>query len=235
MVIELNQKGIRVFFCKLYNHDYLWFSSSEISKISVTYPVIHNYALSYSLSDHSYGVYLGSTPRYEEDLARMPLYATPAVAEFCTKTAITYNAMDDRTLRTDTGPPGALTPMLGQRVYINPVFQSSELSVIFGFRFYVFTFNGSVPRGVVRIGKKRIPARVEWEEIKNPRAIFKEDEVQPTHLVNPLDLTGEATRYEIISIPPHLLLRSASVKADWFVFAGRHAIQVPKRVIDRAE
>lgn len=233
MAIELNQKGIRVFFCKLYNHDYLWFSSSEISKVSVTYPVIHNYALSYSLSDHSYGIYLGSTPRYEEDLVRMPLYATPAVAEFCTKTTITYNAMDDRTLRTDTGPSGALTPMLGQRVYIDPVFEFNGGPAIFGFRFYIFTFDGSVPRGVARIGKKRIPVRVKWEEIENPRVIYKEDEVQPTHPINPLDLTGEAMRYEIINIPPHLLLRNATVKADWFVFLKRHAIQVPKRVIGR--
>ena len=37
--ISLKEKGIRVFNCRLYNHDYLWFSSYEISKISSTIPI----------------------------------------------------------------------------------------------------------------------------------------------------------------------------------------------------
>ena len=46
--IRLADHGVRLFAGRLYNHDYLWFSSTEISKVSTTLPVIHNYALTYA-------------------------------------------------------------------------------------------------------------------------------------------------------------------------------------------
>ena len=79
--IDLAEHGIRLFFCRLFNHDYLWFSSYEVSKVSSTYPVIQNYALSYSLADFNYGIYRGSTPRYEEDLG-FPQHATLRTEEY---------------------------------------------------------------------------------------------------------------------------------------------------------
>jgi hypothetical protein len=119
--VNLIEHGIRLFYCCLFNHDYLWFSSYEISKVSSTYPVIHNYALSYSLSDYSYGVYKGSSPRYDEDLASFPLYATPAFCEEFEKSRFTYNAINSLTLRTDDAPRGINSPGIGWRIYLNPV------------------------------------------------------------------------------------------------------------------
>ena len=95
--IRLYEHGVRVFAGRLYNHDYLWFSSNEISKVSITQPVLHNYALCYAISQRSYGAYLGSTPKYVEDpdgeFNAMPLYATPAHAdhpEHISRTTITF-------------------------------------------------------------------------------------------------------------------------------------------------
>lgn len=80
--IPLGEHGIRLYVGRVYNHDYLWFSSNEISKLSATQPVLHNYALSYALSQRSWGVCVGSVPRYLEDeegeFGSMPVYATPA-------------------------------------------------------------------------------------------------------------------------------------------------------------
>lgn len=76
--LDLNAQGIRLYAGRLYHHDFLWFSSFEISKTAATFPLIHNYALSYAVSGYSHGVYRGSTPRYAEDLNAMPAYATPA-------------------------------------------------------------------------------------------------------------------------------------------------------------
>ena len=76
--IALNAAGVRVFAGRLHNHDFLWFSSFEISKTAATFPLLHNYALSYALSGYSFGVFEGHAPRYAEDLSAMSAYATPA-------------------------------------------------------------------------------------------------------------------------------------------------------------
>ena len=202
--IVLGQMGVRLFACRLYNHDYLWFSAYEISKVSATAPVIHNYALTYAMGGMSYGIYRGSTPRYEHDLARMAVYATPALAELFSRTRITYNAVNARSLRTDDAPRGINTPDLGWRIYIDPVFESDR-GQPGGFGFYLFTLDGSVPKGVVRLGKKGAAARIRWKELESARAVLADDPARPTHPLNPLDIQGEVLTYDPISLPPHLL------------------------------
>lgn len=232
--IRLQEYDIRVFACRLYNHDYLWFSSYEISKLSAAWPIIHNYALTYSLGDFSYGISRETAPRYEEDLARIPLYATPAVATQWSRTRITYNAVNTRSLRTDDAPRGINSPDLGWRHYIDPVFAVGHaFKGNLGFSCYLFTFDGRLPKGVTRLGKKGAVMRVGWDEIQSPVAVFADDPVRSTHPVNPLDISGSADAYDPVSIPPHLILRTAAIRDDWFVFSEPHRVHVPKRVLDR--
>jgi len=232
--IRLQDYSICLFACRLYNHDYLWFSSYEISKLSAAWPLIHNYALTYSLGDFSYGISTEAGPRYEEDLAQIPVYATPAVATQWSRTRITYNAVNTRSLRTDDAPRGINSPDLGWRDYIDPVFAVGDgLKGSLGFSCYLFTFDRSRPKGVTRLGKKGAAIRICWEEIHDPLAIFRDEPVRPTHPVNPLDISGSAEAYDPVSIPPHLILRTAAICDDWFVFAGPHRVHVPRRVLDR--
>lgn len=230
--IDLAEHGIRLFFCRLFNHDYLWFSSYEVSKVSSTYPVIHNYALSYSLADFSYGIYRGSTPRYEEDLAGFPLYATPAYREEYDKSRLTYNAVNSLTLRTDDAPRGINSPGIGWRVYLNPSWEKETHSRN-SFKCYVFTFDGSVPRGVTRLGKKGAAMRIIWEEITKPQAVFWDKAIRPSHPVNPLDIAGKVDKYDPIMLPPHMLFRTAEIKEDWFCVKEGHRVHIPLRVIKR--
>ena len=232
--IRLREYGIRLFACRLYNHDYLWFSSYEISKVSTSWPIIHNYALAYSLGDFSYGISTNAVPRYQEDLAQIALYATPAVATQWSRTRITYNAVNSRSLRTDDAPRGINSPDLGWRYYIDPVFAIGDgLKASLGFSCYLFTFNGSHPKGVTRLGKKGAAMRIRWEELQDPLATFRNEPVRPSHPLNPLDITGRADVYDPVSIPPHLILRTAAIRDDWFVFAGPHRVHVPRRVLQR--
>lgn len=232
--IHLQEHGIRLFTCRLFNHDYLWFSSYEISKRSVTLPIIHNYALSYSFSDMSYGVCHTTAPRYEADLALMPLYCTPALSTMWNRTRVTYNAVNDCSLRTDDAPRGVNSPDLGWRNYIDPVYPTDVRDArSLGFGCYVFTFDGSVPKGVTRVGKKGAVVRVLREELVAPVAVFRMESVRPGHPINPLDVAGEIGAYDPVNIPPHLLLRVAEVRNDWFVFSEGHVVHVPKRVIER--
>lgn len=239
--IRLIDHGVRVFAGRLYNHDYLWFSSIEISKVSATLPVIHNYALTYALASFSYGVYLGNTPRYEEDLAGMPLYVTPAIAENIQRTKITYNAIDSLTLRTDLGP-NVNTPDLGQRVYIDPMYEAEAKSPSkSGYLFYAFLFENEYtqsfgtmrPQGTFRLGKKGAAVRVRWSEISNPMAYFRQSLTRPKHVVNPLDIEGQVESFDVISLPPHLLFRSVEITNDWFIPSDEGMIHLPKSVRQR--
>lgn len=236
-VIRLGERGVRVFVGRLYNHDYLWFSSNEISKVSTTQPLLHNYALCYALSQRSYRLYSGSIPKYVEDpegeFGAMPLYATPAHADSVQRTTITYNAVDALTLTTGDSKK-TNTPNLGKRVYLNLLWEplNAERPRL-GYEFYVFTFDGCHLPGVFRLGKKGASVRVRWEELPGAVAVFKEQPQGPTHVVNPLDVSGDLITYDPVALPPHLLLRTATLAQDWFVYHGRHRIHVPKRVLKR--
>lgn len=234
--ISLRDVGIRLFACHLYNHDYLWFSSSEISKQSTTLPIIHNYALTYSLGDFSYGISKNASPQYDADLRHIPVYATPALSTRWSRTRITYNAVNSCTLRTDDAPRGVNSPDVGWRNYVDPVYPKDEREAeLIGFFCYLFTFDQRVPKGVTRLGKKGAVVRVRWKEIENPLAVFCAEPVRPSHPVNPLDVNGQVITFDPISIPPHLLLRTSEVSDDWFVFNGGHRVHVPKRVMIRCQ
>lgn len=236
-VIRLHERGVRVLVGRLYNHDYLWFSSNEISKISATQPVIHNYALCYALSHRSYGVYVGSTPKYVEDpdgeFGAMPLYATPAHTGSASRTTITFNAVDTHTLT--TGDSKTLnTPNLGKRVYLDPIWEQIDTKRSGkGYQFYVFAFDGYRLPSVVRVGKKGASVRIWWKDIHQPVAVFREQQQRPTHLINPLDVNGQLISYDPVIIPPHLLFRTPTITEDWWVFSEGHVVHVPRRVLTR--
>jgi CRISPR-associated protein Csc1 len=229
--LDLNAQGIRLYAGRLYNHDYLWFSSFEISKTAATSPVIHNYALSYAVSGYSYGVYVGNSPRYDEDLASIPAYATPArPLGPVSLTRFTQNAVNSRSLRTDDAPKGSNSPSLGWRLVLDPVWGEGGASADrSAFSFYLFARTEFRPPSVIRLGKKGCAVRLEWEEITPTVAILSQDAVCPTHAVNPLDTQGEIVSYDPVAIPPHLILRIVDIRKDWFIFSEKHRIHVPRR------
>lgn len=231
--LDLNARGIHLYAGRLYNHDYLWFSSFEISKTAATLPLIHNYALSYALSGYSYGVYYGNTPRYAEDLSAMPAYATPARPEgSVARTRFTQNAVNSRTLRTDDAPRGSNSPAFGWRLVLDPVWRAAgDAGGQQGFSFYLFGRNPFRPPAVVRLGKKGCPVRLQWEELAPAVAVFISEPTRPTHAVNPLDVQGAIVSYEPLAIPPHMVFRVAELSSDWFVFSGEHRVHVPRRLI----
>lgn len=232
---SLRDQNLRLFVGRVFNHDYLWFSATEISKRSETTPVLHNYALTYALGDFSY--WQGPpTPRYEADLEQIQLYALPAVSDSATRTRLTYNAVNSRTLQTADKLGSVNAPDLGQRTYLDPVFDTQSGK---GFTVYVFTFDGANPKSLFRLGKKGAALRARWTEVDQPKAVLCDAPVEPTHPVNPLDVSGEILTYEPMMMPPHLLLRRTQIRDDWFVFAElggtRHRIHIPRRILARLE
>lgn len=231
--IDLNRQGVRLFSGRLYNHDYLWFSSTEIGQVSTTLAVLHNYALSYALSGFSWAI-PPATPQYQADLTQMRIYTTPTELQAsAARTAITYNAVDAWTQTTELGP-NVNTPKLGKRVYLDPIFEPPNDEER-GYHVFAFAFSGSAPPGVFRLGKKGAPMRARWREVEHPQAEFHEDHQQPSHLLNPLDVAGTIIRFEQVTIPPHLLLRSAVVSGDWFIRVARDVVHLPQLVRERMQ
>lgn len=234
--VRLANYDIRLFHAILEAHDFLWFSSYDVSTISSTEVVVHNYALTYALSRFERGVVAKQTPTYEEDLAQMPFYATPADLllrdnPFAGKIKQTWNALDTRTQQTqDPDFKKRNTPMIGKRVVIAPMTR---------FSFYLFTFKRQYPPSTIRLGKKRVPCRVHYTEIPTPLAHYQSRTFAPTHLVNPLDVQGSVETFNPISIPPHLLLRHARLCDDYAVSYKQkrvyHTIHVPVRILQQIE
>jgi CRISPR-associated protein Csc1 len=230
--IGLAEHGVRLFYATLEAHDFLWFASYDVSGISSTEVVVHNYALSYALSRFERGIVFEQAPTYEADLAQMPLYTTSAdllVGDnpFAGKVKLTWNALDTRTQRTqDPDFRKRNTPMMGRRVVVAPMTR---------FGFYVFTFDGGQPPGAIRLGKKRSPCRVRYTEIPNPVARRVDGPFAPSHLINPLDVSGQVEAFNTVNIPPHVLLRNARLRGDYVVRYKEgqtyHAVHVPGRVL----
>ena len=231
--IKLADHNVWLFYAVLEAHDFLWFASYDVSAISSTEMVVHNYALSYALSRFERGIVFEQSPTYEQDLAQMPLYATPAGMllrdnPFAGKVKQTWNAVDVRTQGTqDPDYIKRNTPKMGKRVVIAPLTR---------FTFYVFTFDGQQPPGAIRLGKKRAPCRVRYEEIPEPTVRRQTRTFAPSHLVNPLDVRGKVEAFNPINIPPHLLLYNARISDDYVVRHKErgiyHNVHVPGRVLD---
>ncbi|MBX9685301.1 MAG: type I-D CRISPR-associated protein Cas5/Csc1 [Candidatus Obscuribacterales bacterium] len=225
-------KKLRVLVGEMHNHDFLWFSSFEISKTATTAPILHNYALTYAVNGFSHGTYRGCSPRYKEDLALMSSYATPALPLGQAKsTRFTQNAINSKTLRTDDAPGGKNSPALGWRIALDPTWTGTDVET--GFKFYLFAEDSFKPASVIRLGKKGCPIRIQWTEIAGAEAIFCENPVVPSHAVNPLDVAGNIVSCSPLAIPPHLVFQRAEIENDWFIFNNKHKIHVPSRWLDR--
>lgn len=233
--IRLNDHTVKVFHAILETHDFLWFSSYDVSTVSSTEAVVHNYALTYALSRFERGIVKKQTPTYKRDLDLMSFYTTPAKLlpqnPFAGKIKQTWNALDVRTQQTqDPEFKKRNTPKLGTRVVIAPLTR---------FSFYIFTLDEQVPPGAIRLGKKRIPCRVRYKEITEPVARYRSNTFTPSHLVNPLDVRGRVEAFNPVSIPPHLLLSQARLCDDYAVTWNKnrayHTIHVPERILKNIE
>jgi hypothetical protein len=231
--IDLAASDVRVYVGKMEPHDYLWFASTDANLWAAILPLLHNIALTFSLSQRSRAL-SGTVPSYQEDLASVDLYALPAEAPGLSRATFTQNAVDERTLRTDTGVK-LNTPALSRRVTLAPsaIVGSDDAPA---FAVAAFSRNGVVPPARTRLGKKGAAMRWYWEPVKDARASRPAEPWTPDHPVNPLDLLSQPESYEPVALPPHLLYRRATLNGDYRVVArwsgNTRQIHVPVRVLN---
>ncbi len=249
--VSLSDHGITLWRGLLENHDFLWFATSDVNATATTWPILHNYALTYAIWQLSHAAYRGCRPDYERDLDRMKAYALPAYNPRAGRTRLTHNAIDDVTQRTDTivrpnakaVPARFNTPKLGHRVCLTPAATGSttldaKKRTANGFESYLFTWDGFDPPSVFRLGKKGCPIRVFWSSVESGMARVPEGEFTPDHSVNPRDLVRpepeSVVSYYPAIIPPHLLYVESTLRGEWAVYVGDgKMVHVPKRVVAR--
>ncbi len=100
------------------------------------------------------------------------------------------------------------------------------------FSFYMFAPPGAVLPRLVRLGKKRAPACLDYRLLADGRLVRRTE--TPTHLVNPLDVAGTIRTFWPISVPPNLVLDNATIEDDWFFVAGREIVHIPRRLSERS-
>ena len=220
--------SLRVWKVVLRLDDFLWFSSYEWGNDNETAPMLHGYALSFAMSGLERVVAVGGVPRYAEDLDQVDIYCTPARLVLDQprgrqRTVFTFNSVDGPTQLTQALAIGekANDPKFGKRQVLVPGLR---------FELVAFTRNGySLPR-VFRLGKKRSPVvRESLVELRGN--MFRiDEEVEPSHAINPLDVAGEVTRAIIRPLPPHLVYEKAFIKRDDFIRDGSLLVHVPERV-----
>jgi CRISPR-associated protein Csc1 len=251
-IVKLSDCNIQLWNGHLENHDFLWFATSDLNATASTWPILHNYALTYAIYQYSYATYKGYRPKYDYDLDQMRAYALPSHNPQASRIRLTHNALDDATLRTDTviGSDGKATaarfntPKLGHRVCLIPTMSSSGAILAntrrsrLGFDVYLFTWDDFRPPSVFRLGKKGCPIRMAWQVIEDPKARIPDKDFSPIHPVNPRDLMRSeqeaVVSYYPAIIPPHLLYIEARLRGEWAVLlTGGRWVHVPSRVVRR--
>jgi CRISPR-associated protein Csc1 len=244
--ISLADAGVRLWRGQLVNHDFLWFATTDVNATAATWPILHNYALTYAVCQFSYAAYKGYKPRYFEDFERkvsgedwateqgegvdrMPAYALPSTNPAAGRERLTHNALDDKTLLTSVGRTN--TPKLGRRICLTPAVSASG-----GFPLLLFTWDDFRPPGVFRLGKKGCPIRAQWQEVAEAAATIPPGEFSPCHPVNPLDLQQERSvvSYYPALLPPHLLYVECRLRNEWAVPVRELGwVHLPARVARR--
>jgi len=243
---NLQNAGLTLWQGRFENHDFLWFATTDLNATASTWPILHNYALTYAICQYSHAAYRGFRPSYDADLDRMRAYALPAQNAPAGRTSFTLNAIDEITQRTDkiVGSDGKLrdakfnTPKLGRRVCLTPTMTIPARSGPAGFEVYAFGWDGFAPPSVFRLGKKGCPIRVWWEKIQDANPILDDTLFSPVHPVNPRDLLGSQAdslvAYYPAFLPPHLLYTRATLRNEWKIrLATGGWIHVPARVVRR--
>jgi len=252
--ITLADFGVRLWTGQLENHDFLWFATTDINATAATWPILHNYALTYAICQFSYAAFKGYTPRYSEDFQRkvrlddwtledeagvdrMPAYALPTRNEAAGRTRLTHNALDDKTLLTSTGRTN--TPKLGRRICLTPTMSSTaraSRSSSRSFPLLLFSWEEFRPPGVFRLGKKGCPIRVAWQEVGDARTVVPAGEFSPSHPLNPLDVqrSDSVISYYPALLPPHVIFVECRMKNEWAVSVqGLGWVHLPARVARR--
>lgn len=213
--------------CQLELHDSLYFATREIGRLYETEPVLHNYALCYSLGlvdsdrysttvpeEHSYRYFCPEqVPKYEEHLTplnQQGIYVTPARAINHSTVLNTWKYADNR-YHVEMQKTQKNIPSFGRAKEIAP---ESE------FEFFVISGKPLTLPKWIRLGKWASKARVEIAEIRDSRHYSSEKEFIFPYPLNPLDVmfSHQVISYDVINMPPVSLIQNTKIRGQYYEF-----------------
>jgi len=214
--------------CRLSPHDFLFYVSHEV-RLGIPEPYLNNSALLYAFNTHLEIHRNASNPKphYEEDRPKFEIYSTPALIEDTANVSkqsgkggiillgkeeiywkdlsremqkITYNSVHEDTLTTED--QNVNLPAMGKYLKFKPLTP-----------FKCYTFGKRGP-SIIRLGKKLVPVRVQYNEVNLTR---NNGEFSPSHPVNILELPKDTKILDgkVIYMPPWPLLIDGKLKGSY--------------------
>jgi CRISPR-associated protein Csc1 len=222
-----------IYRCQIELHDSLYFATREIGRLYETEPMLHNYALCYSLGlvdsdrystrvseEHSYRYFCSEqVPKYEEHLTplnQQGIYVTPARAIKHAAVLNTWKYADNR-YHVEMQKTQKNIPSFGRAKEIAP---ESE------FEFFVISKNPLTLPKWIRLGKWASKAQVEILETQESRHSTTEKEFTFPYPLNPLDVmfSHQVISYDVINMPPVSLIQNVRVRGQYYEF---DALKIP--------
>jgi CRISPR-associated protein Csc1 len=214
-----------IYRCSIELHDSLYYATREIGRLYETEPIIHNYALCYSLGlvdsdryatqvaeEHAYRYFCSEqVPKYNEHLTPLNtqgIYLTPARSIRHTSMLNTWKYANNN-YHVEMEKTQKNIPSFGRAKEIAP-------ESVFEF-FLLSTHPISLPKWI-RLGKWMSKAELTVEELDPPKR-SSGNFIYPYPL-NPLDVmfSHQVISYDTINMPPVSLIRNVRINGDYYEF-----------------
>ncbi|HEY9611119.1 type I-D CRISPR-associated protein Cas5/Csc1 [Allocoleopsis sp.] len=226
-----------IYRCNLELHDSLYFATREIGRLYETEPVLHNYALCYSLGlvdsdrysttvpeEHSYRYFCPEqVPKYEEHLVplnQQGIYVTPARSLCHAAILNTWKYADNR-YHVELEKTQKNIPSFGR---------AKEIAPESCFEFFVISQKPlKLPRWI-RLGKWASKAEIAIAETQEVTPSTTESPFIFPHPLNPLDVmfSYQVLSYDTINMPPVSLIRNIRLRGGQFYRFNQ--LQIPARM-----
>jgi CRISPR-associated protein Csc1 len=209
--------------CRLILHDTVFYATREMGTLYETERYIHNYALSYALFNNAIirvPYFCASyKPNYPGDLGKLNaagIYVTPArplhwdyVLTTWKMAQVAYYRKPER---------------FGGKNYPRNIGRAKELAPESTFEFFVL---GATPVKLphwIRLGKWMSKAEVQIIWQGHPAK--KSGHFITTHPLNPLDVPGQLTIFDLISMPPVSLVANLRSEGEYYELPDKLCLAV---------
>ncbi|HBB30864.1 MAG TPA: type I-D CRISPR-associated protein Cas5/Csc1 [Cyanobacteria bacterium UBA8803] len=225
-----------IYRCQLELQDSLYFATREIGRLYETEPILHNYALCYSLglvdSDryatrvpetHSYRYFCAEqVPKYQEHLTplnQQGIYVTPARAVHYGAVLNTWKYADNR-YHVEMQKTQKNIPSFGRTKEIAPESQ---------FEFLVISAQPLTLPKWIRLGKWASKAELEIRETQEIKRSPTETEFLFPYPLNPLDVmfSHQVISYDVINMPPVSLIKNVRLRGQYYEF---NTLKIPAQM-----
>lgn len=212
-----------IYRCSIELHDSLYYATREIGRLYETEPIIHNYALCYSLGlidsdryatqvseEHAYRYFCSEqVPKYNEHLTPLNtqgIYLTPARGIHHTSMLNTWKYANNN-YHVEMEKIQKNIPGFGRAKEIAP--EST-------FEFFLLSIHPIALPKWIRLGKWMSKAELTVTELYSPKR-SSGNFIYPYPL-NPLDVmfSHQVISYDTINMPPVSLIRNVRINGDYY-------------------